>query len=427
MQLIRATPQVMGCRFDGVYNDKGILRFESQEALLSTASKLNDAIDLFDECDKSDCDSPWYRKFPVLDQFNHAIGMDSMRMRLEAESKNMENLGYLTPENDPVNTHHITDEVFLSLLNNKSRLLVGNNLFDYSNKNYIIENSLNSKTSLTHIIEETTSQNNFFDTAKTVNSGCKLVSFKGKQIVADVQMFNVNQTQPFQREFQTFVTYNSGNVSGLMISVSWQIYDSNNALIHNSTGYAPTASRLLYNFPRQGNYNVCVSIIGEIPDPDLYNQREKYSIITCCRTFNIIDTTPAKCCKSYDRKQDKIDYSSGKRMTADLQAYNAIVYYSIRASTTNYEKKRGKWRKRKADFLNVILQGYFFDFVGCKNPTQFTPRVKARNNDRHVSVRVPAFYKKINSDDPNYAIWSNHRVIDGSAQPADLKFMIPKC
>jgi hypothetical protein len=385
MNLIRATPQVMGTRFDGVYNDKGILRFENHEAFMVTATKLDELVTLFDQMDKSDSDSVWYREFPILDKFEHNLGFYSIRRHGENLEKRYENAqGFgreetiLSPESDPF---------FRTFYNKSNKIIVGDSLYHYASSDYMLEYPIAKKNydfnAIRHSLTDLGSVNLMhFDnetlqslvskdkTSKLDVNNCKIIMYsKDYEIVMRNVIFQGTNSVTNYSSY-TFVLelkeYNGVNY-GVINEFDWKVWNSQRTT--RLAAGSSSGTDFTYNFiPSNGLYYTAIKLTNALGAYNDFIKTEKWCYLPvrlASHENNILNTD---CCLFRDKTSTTRSYNNGNsKIKCEFGFYNTPMYFSIYSMITNYNSS-GK--KRKADELFVNVGGVWKN-ITCENPNDF--------------------------------------------------------
>jgi hypothetical protein len=428
MNLIRATPQVMGTCFDGVYNDKGILRFENHEAFMSIVSNLNDLQDCYDDEDIGDEGSPWAIADPVFFDFERKLGFDSLRRSLVSSARGLESS---TPFNDPQNAFFVSDELLQAVLSKELDLIIGDTYYSILNESKVLEIPVAAKNN-GRVNRISTLQKKDLLLGKTLGiENVKLVSTLDEDSTAklsstqsictpyngnegDYTIFSPNNpATPLEYWFDPYVR-RDGYYSQIT-NIVWEVYNTSGTLIYTYSANSAANSRLIITFPSSGNYQVCASIAGRDYLDSIFS-------IRCCREYIITGYQGNTCCVSNSRKEYDPYYGSySRRLYGQLRSLNVGFLYSVRASSMNYNRNGASER---ADRLEVKLKGTMFN-RNCNDPKPFS-KSKSKKRRKRLVVRVLSIGKRLRGDTKANRTVSYHRAEDNKAVK-DFELFIPVC
>jgi hypothetical protein len=431
MQFIRAIPNVMGCKFDGVYNEKGILHFESQETLSEIAHKLNYLLDTCCDYGQADPDSPWYRDHPILDDFENSLGFVSLRTSLEIQTRIMEIKGILTPENNPTVNFAIADELFQTFLNGNGQVIVNNHLYDYSFPNQILQVNIKNrpKDSLLKdwyrnhaIVHNAFDEDDYSNPEPSISNYSKIGNVVKTCTFGNIRVeLTITDDGNSKKIFSTKVyDLNTSPATDISNIVTDTLLNISVGGVGGLTGSASSSRNqsIPLQFFMSGDYTICVEITGI----DAWGRQYNFPC-SCYVQFNI--DVKEFCCKSYgnDFNSEIYDQSRNKKINGKLQVYNALIYSSVVGITTHYKRKNSSsnWKRAKAS-ISVSIKGNLYNFVGCGFHEDFNPPEKS-DKRRSLSKRKIFFYKKVSAKDQTSRTSSGHYV-DGKY---GFGLAIPKC
>jgi|GEM_PF-4017563 len=366
------SPSLHKKKYPGVSFWNGMLRFENMDALRYVTEQLEREIEQVDNLDLQENDeSDFISDEPVLELFEFSLGFQSLRKVLEIQEKRWLERGG-EPEDAP--DSFIDDDVLLAYLNPNYEMMIGNSIFIFWNEDILLEIPDADQRTLQlarfrdkSLFQQTNVVIHDIGEGDSANRNDRLTNGSSRQQVRGCDELEADFSFSVDNFNQKLFSFNYSGTDPDDCNIArfeWDIYGTDGVtIIKSETG----VRSFQYEFPAQGLYQVCLKITAKCVDG------------TCSRTVckpvspQIFD--PTTCCKRRQSEKGTKTSSNGERKIKWKASFrNIVIWHAIIAVTKHYKKnRRGKWRKRKADFVFAGFEGYYYERVGTNNCGQRVP------------------------------------------------------